>query len=89
MFLSGSVPGPGDGEEAEEEEETYRTRAGSQLEDPSLDPSASAGPHEFRRRESRYLKQWCGTPGELGTKHTTGFDLWRESDEGLERWLSR
>lgn len=52
------VPGPGDGEEAEEEEETYRTRAGSQLEDPSLDPSASAGPHEFRRRESSIPLIW-------------------------------
>ncbi|XP_051008547.1 trem-like transcript 1 protein [Acomys russatus] len=43
------VPGPGEGEEAEEEKETYRT--GSLPKDPSLDPSGSASPHEFRRHK--------------------------------------
>ncbi|XP_031203358.1 trem-like transcript 1 protein isoform X2 [Mastomys coucha] len=52
------VPGPGEGEEAEEEKETYRTRTGSLLEDPSVDPSASAGPHEFRRRENSIPLIW-------------------------------
>ncbi|GAB1301165.1 Trem-like transcript 1 protein [Apodemus speciosus] len=48
------VPGPGDGEETEEEKETYRTGTGSLLED----PSASAGPPEFRRRENSIPLIW-------------------------------
>nr|AAI45264.1 Treml1 protein [Mus musculus] len=52
------VPGPREGEEAEDEKETYRIGTGSLLEDPSLDPSASAGPHEFRRRENSIPLIW-------------------------------
>ncbi|XP_021073917.1 trem-like transcript 1 protein isoform X2 [Mus pahari] len=52
------VPGPGEGEETEEEKETYRIGTGSLLEDPSLDPSSSAGPHEFRRRENSLPLIW-------------------------------
>lgn len=87
MFPSGSVPGPRDGEEAEDEKETYRIGTGSLLEDPSLDPSASAGPHEFRRRENRCQKQWYGRLGELGTKHKLVLTC-GQSDGGLDRWLS-
>lgn len=56
IVSSGSVPGPG--EEEVEESESYRT--GSLPKDPSLDPTGSAGPHEFRKHESRCQKQWCG-----------------------------
>ncbi|XP_028622567.1 trem-like transcript 1 protein isoform X3 [Grammomys surdaster] len=52
------VPGPEEGEETEEEKETYRTGTGSLLEDASLDPLASAGPPEFRRRENSIPLIW-------------------------------